>query len=50
MPIYRNFQERVSLICSLETNGKISQKEAYKQVEALWEELKRSRELLFMIE
>lgn len=46
----QEFSQRVSLICSLETNGKISQQEAYKQVEALWEELKRSRELLFMLE
>lgn len=42
----QEFSQRVSLICGLETGGKVSQDEAYKQVEALWEELKRTREQL----
>jgi hypothetical protein len=42
----QEFAQRVSLICSLETSGKISQNEAYKQIESLWEELRRSKEQL----
>lgn len=42
----QEFSQRVSLICSLETSGKISQNDAYKQIESFWEELKRSRDLL----
>jgi len=42
----QEFSQRVSLICGLETGGKVSQDEAYKQIEALWEQLKRTRKQL----
>jgi hypothetical protein len=42
----QEFAQKVSLICSLETSGKISQNEAYRRIESLWEELKRSKEQL----
>lgn len=44
----QEFSQRVSFICCLETGGKVSQDEAYKQIEALWEQLKRTREQLSM--
>lgn len=46
----QEFSQRVSLICGLETGGKVSQNEAYKQIEVLWEQLKRTREQLLMSE
>ncbi len=42
----QEFAQRVSFTCNLETNGKISPEEAYKQVKALWKQLKRSRKQL----
>lgn len=43
----QEFSQRVSLICGLETGGKVSQDEAYKQIEALWEQLKSIRQQPF---
>jgi polyhydroxyalkanoate synthesis regulator phasin len=42
----QEFAQRVSYICALETNGKISTEEAYEQIKSLWKQLKRSKKQL----
>jgi polyhydroxyalkanoate synthesis regulator phasin len=42
----QEFAQRVSIICNLETNGKLSPEEAYTQIQALWKQLKRSKKQL----
>jgi hypothetical protein len=42
----QEFASRVSLICGLETGGKISQEQAYEQIRRLWEQLETSKEEL----
>lgn len=42
----QEFSQRVCYISNLETNGKISPEQSYKQIKALWKELKRSRKQL----
>jgi polyhydroxyalkanoate synthesis regulator phasin len=42
----QEFAQKVSLICGLETNGKISTQEAYRQIKQLWRSLKRSKQEL----
>lgn len=42
----QEFAQRVSFICNLETNGKLSSEEAYNQIKALWKQLKRSKKQL----
>ncbi|MBD2151271.1 hypothetical protein H6F44_14230 [Pseudanabaena sp. FACHB-1277] len=43
----QEFSHRISIICALETGGKISSAEAYTQIEELWQQLARShREIL----
>lgn len=42
----QEFSQRVSLICCLETGGKISPEESYKQIKALWKQLKKSKKQL----
>lgn len=39
----QEFTNRVSIICGLETSGKISALEAYEQIKQLWHSLKHSR-------
>jgi glutathione peroxidase-family protein len=39
----REFAQRVSLICNLETGGKLGPQEAYKKVKGLYKQLKKSR-------
>jgi len=39
----QEFAQRVSLVCNLETGGKISALEAYQQIKQLWKELKQSK-------
>lgn len=39
----QEFAQRVSYICNLETNGKISPSEAYHNIKNLWHELKKSK-------
>ncbi len=39
----REFSQRVSFICNLETGGKLGPKEAYKKVKVLYKQLKKSR-------
>ena len=42
----QEFTQRASLICGLETSGKISPEEAYDQLKKLWKKLKQSRKNL----
>lgn len=42
----QEFAQRVSYVCALETNGKISTEEAYQQIKSLWKQLKRSKKQL----
>jgi isopropylmalate/homocitrate/citramalate synthase len=42
----QEFAQRVSIICNLETNGKLPPEEAYNQIKALWKQLKRSKKQL----
>lgn len=42
----QEFAQRVSLICNLETGGKLPPGEAYKQIKSLWKQLKRSKKNL----
>jgi hypothetical protein len=42
----QEFAQRVALLCSLETNGKISAEDTYKQIKALWKLLKTSKKEL----
>ncbi|MGB3509124.1 MAG: hypothetical protein WBA93_07760 [Microcoleaceae cyanobacterium] len=42
----QEFAQRVNLICGLETGGKISPEEAYKQIKALWKGVKKSKKEL----
>jgi hypothetical protein len=42
----QEFAQRVSLICGLETNGKLAPEEAYQAIELMWEQLKQSKQQL----
>ncbi|PZD72151.1 hypothetical protein C1752_03956 [Acaryochloris thomasi RCC1774] len=42
----QEFAQKVSYICALETGGKISPDQAYRDVKALWKELKVSKKEL----
>jgi isopropylmalate/homocitrate/citramalate synthase len=42
----QEFANRVTIICSLETNGKMTPEESYKEIKALWKQLKRSKKEL----
>ena len=42
----QEFAQRISIICSLETGGKISAEEAYNQIKSLWKQLKASKSAL----
>ena len=39
----QEFAQKVSYICGLETNGKISSAEAYDRIKQLWHQLKASK-------
>lgn len=39
----QEFTNRISIICALETGGKISPDEAYQQIKVLWNKLEQSR-------
>lgn len=43
----QEFAQKVGIITSLETNGKLSSHEAYKQIKLLWKQLKLSKKQLF---
>jgi hypothetical protein len=42
----QEFSQRVSYICSLQTSGRLSPEEAYKQINSLWKQLKRTKKNL----
>ncbi len=42
----QEFSYRVSIICALETGGKISCQDAYSQVTELWQQLQQSKQNL----
>ncbi len=42
----QEFANRISIICALESGGKISSIEAYKQIKQLWADLKISKKNL----
>jgi len=42
----QEFTQKVSYICSLETAGKLTPEEAYRQIKGLWKDLKRSKKQL----
>lgn len=42
----QEFAQRVTYICSLETNGKLSSEEAYQEIKRIWHQLKESRKEL----
>lgn len=42
----QEFANRVNYICSLETGGKLSSQEAYRQIKDLWRQLKNSSKQL----
>ncbi|XGV98031.1 MAG: hypothetical protein ACAF41_03655 [Leptolyngbya sp. BL-A-14] len=42
----QEFSQRVSYICCLETGGKLSPEESYKEIKALWKQLKESKRQL----
>lgn len=42
----QEFASRVSLICALETGGKVSSAKAYDDIKKLWKELKASKKNL----
>lgn len=42
----QEFAHRVSIICSLETGGKITSQEAYSQIAELWKNLEVSKQNL----
>lgn len=42
----QEFAQRINFICCLETGGKLSPEESYKQIKKLWKELKRTKKQL----
>ncbi|WP_031291692.1 DUF7219 family protein [Leptolyngbya sp. Heron Island J] len=42
----QEFANKISLICNLETGGKITSEEAYSRIKQLWKELKASKKVL----
>lgn len=42
----QEFTNRISIICSLETGGKITPEDAYRQIKQLWKQLKDSKKEL----
>ena len=42
----QEFTQKVSYICCLETGGKLSPEDSFKQIKSLWKELKQSKKML----
>jgi hypothetical protein len=42
----QEFTQKIGYICSLETAGKITPEDSYKQIKRLWKDLKRSKKQL----
>jgi len=45
----QDFSQRVNYICGLQTGGKLSCEEAYKQIRFLWKQLKTTKENLHIL-
>lgn len=42
----QEFSQRISFICGLESNGKLSPEESYQEIRTLWKQLKRTKKQL----
>ena len=42
----QEFASRVSILCGLETGGKISSEQTYQEIKILWKQLKQSKQAL----
>jgi hypothetical protein len=42
----QEFSQRITYICCLETGGKLTPEESYREIKSLWKQLKRSRKEL----
>jgi hypothetical protein len=42
----QEFSQRISYICGLENNGKLSPQESFQQIESLWQDLDRTKNQL----
>lgn len=42
----QEFANRVTIVCGLETNGKMAPDEAYREIKSVWKQLKRSKKEL----
>ncbi len=42
----QEFAQRVSYLCALESNGKISSQDAYEEIKNFWQQLKKSKNSL----
>lgn len=42
----QEFSQKIGYICSLETGGKLTPDESYRQIKSLWKDLKRSSKAL----
>lgn len=42
----QEFAQKVTYICALETGGKVSPEDAYKEIKTLWKQLKTSKKSL----
>jgi hypothetical protein len=45
----QEFAQRVGYISNLETSGKLTPEQAYKQIKTLWKQLKRSKKQLNIV-
>ncbi|GCL37833.1 MAG: hypothetical protein ACKO9I_10135 [Sphaerospermopsis kisseleviana] len=44
----QDFSQRVNYICGLQTGGKLSPEDAYKQIQILWKNLKMTKKKLLI--
>ncbi|KAM3093221.1 hypothetical protein ACKFKG_19635 [Phormidesmis sp. 146-35] len=42
----QEFSQKVSYVCCLETGGKLTPEESYREIKSLWKQLKRSKKQL----
>lgn len=42
----QEFSQRVTYICCLETGGKLTPEESYREIKSLWKQLKKSKKAL----
>ncbi|MBD2253900.1 DUF7219 family protein [Nostoc parmelioides] len=45
----QEFSQRVNYICNLQTGGKITPEEAYKQIHLLWKQLKHAKKSIEIV-